>query len=365
VKSSLDRVARPGGASPSAATSVCVAQYLYVHRQGDRYRYPSARSGGGTAQLTARYLECALVQAASLRVNAPSCRLALVTNVRDEQDSLDDRGRALLERMQELGVELVHAGYDHAPKAETPHFHSSRYVFDAIGALVPQLSDDERLWLLDLDCVWVDPAAAFAALQRGGGEGIGALAIGYPEGWEVSGRTREQLGAIGARLGACDPLPHWIGGELLAGTGAQLLEVLHECERLEAELAQIDVELATEEHLLSVAGGLGRLRFTDLAGTIGRIWTGNRHEASNPSDPVALAIWHLPSEKGLSLRRAANALLRGRDRRLLRDLADRERAARRFSVAGAGYSRRLRDDGWIATTRVRDTIARKLRALSA
>jgi hypothetical protein len=346
-------------------TSVCVAQYLYVHRQGDRYRYPSARSGGGTAQLAARYLECALVQAASLRVNGPSCRLALVTNVRDEQrDSLDDRGRALLERLEQLGVELVHADYDHAPHADTPHFHSSRYVFDAIQAMAPRLADRERLWLIDLDCVWVDPAAAFAGLQRGG-DGIGTLTIGYPEGWEVSGRTREELGAIGARLGACDPLPHWIGGELLAGTGAQLLEVLHECERLEAELAQIDVELATEEHLLTVAGGLGRLRFSDLAGTIGRIWTGHRHEASNPPDPAALAIWHLPSEKGLSLRRAANALLRGRDRRLLRDLADRERAARRFSVAGAGHARRLRDDGWIATARVRDMVARKLASLSA
>ncbi|HEY1451213.1 MAG TPA: hypothetical protein VGF47_09685 [Solirubrobacteraceae bacterium] len=344
----------------SSQTSVCVAQYLYVHRQGDSYRYPSARSSGTVAQLAARYLECALVQAASLRVNAPSCRLALVTNVR-EGDSLSGRGRALLECLERLGVELVHADYRHAPRAETPHFHSSRYVLDAIEAIVPRLSDGEQLWLLDLDCVWVDPAAAFAALQPG--EGIGALAIGYPEGWEVSGRTREELGAIGARLGACDPLPHWIGGELLAGTGAQLLEVLHECERLEAELAQIDVELATEEHLLTVAGGLGRLRFTDLAGTIGRIWTGHRHEASNPSDPAALAVWHLPSEKGLSLRRAANALLSGRDRRLLRDLADRERAARRFSVAGAGYARRLRDDGWIASSRVRDTIARKLAAL--
>jgi hypothetical protein len=342
--------------SPPSDRSPCVAQYLYVHRAGERYDYPSSRSSGGAARLLARYLECVLVQAVSLRVNAPSCELVLVTNLTDE-DPLTRRGRALLDRILGLGMQIVEAQYRHVPRDSAPLFYSSCYVFDAIDALAPRLDAGQQLWLVDVDCVWVDPAAAFAALTAAGT--IAALRIRYPRDWLISGHTPAEIGALGARLGACPTVPDWIGGEALAGTCAQLGEVQRECERLEAELSSIEIKLATEEQLLTLANGLGRLHFADLGETVGRIWTGRRHEAAIPVPPSSLAIWHLPSEKGLSLRRAANAILSGRDARLRRDLSDRARAARRFNVTGS-KSRALRDDAWIAALRLRERAARKL-----
>ena len=94
-----------------------------------------------------------------------------------------------------------------------------------------------------------------------------------------------------------------------------------------------------------------RLRH-DLAG---RIWTGPRHNAYNPPDPQALALWHLPSEKGLSFRRAANALVRERTGRLRADLADARRAAHRFNVDNATATR-VRNDAWLATQKLRSAI---------
>jgi hypothetical protein len=351
-------VGERAGPPPPSERSPCVAQYLYVHGADERFYYPSSRSSGRPDRLLARYLECALVQATSLRVNAPSCELVLVTNLTDA-DSLTRRGRALLDRILELGVELVEAQYHHVPRGSAPLFYSSAYVLDAIDALASRLDAGQQLWMADVDCVWVDPEAAFRALTAAGT--IAALPIRYPHDWVVSGRTPAEIGALGARLGTCPPVPDWVGGEVLAGTCAQLGEVPRECERLEAELRSIDIELATEEQLLTLANGLGRLRFASLADTVGRIWTGRRHGAAIPVPPSALAIWHLPSEKGLSLRRAADAILRGRDARLRSDLSDRARAARRFNVDGK-RSRALRDDAWLARTRVRELASRKLGA---
>jgi hypothetical protein len=83
--------------------------------------------------------------------------------------------------------------------------------------------------------------------------------------------------------------------------------------------------------------------------------TGPRSQAGKIEDPLAIGLWHLPSEKGLSLRRAAQQVRRGHTRRLRRDLADPARTARRFNVAGTNLLRRLQDDGWIVAQRLRST----------
>jgi hypothetical protein len=46
-------------------------------------------------------------------------------------------------------------------------------------------------------------------------------------------------------------------------------------------------------------------------------------------------------------------MLAGRPARLRRDLAEPARAARRFNVAGTGFARRVRDDGWLVAQRLR------------
>ena len=78
-----------------------------------------------------------------------------------------------------------------------------------------------------------------------------------------------------------------------------------------------------------------------------------------PEDPSTLAVWHLPSEKGLAFRRTARMLAAGGGReRLRRELQDRSRAMRHFNVQGAGRVRRVRDDLWLLGRRGLDAAAR-------
>jgi hypothetical protein len=331
----------------------CVVQYLYVHSPEEDVSYPSSRSSGNAGRLAERYLECALVQAASLRWKAPGSELLLVSNL-EGGSSLTRRGQALLERILSLGVEMVPAEYRHAPPPEVSFFRASRYVFDAIQAAAAGRDPEQRLWMVDVDCVWMDPQAAVEALAPR--RGISALQIDYPPDMTSAGWSREDIGQLAARMGASERLPDWIGAEVLAGSAAELLNLVTVCEQLDDELAGIGEYLPVEEHLLTLAGTLGRIVFADLASTVGRIWTGRRHNAANPLDPHALAIWHLPSQKGLGFRRAANALLRGPAKRLSQDLSRPASAAARFNLAGTSLAHVLRDDSWIAATHLRDAL---------
>jgi hypothetical protein len=334
-----------------SAAAPLVVQYLFLHAPGDDFTYPSARAGHDAPRLAARYLECVATQIASLRFSGVDCEPVLVMNLAEPEAALDDRGRALLAAIDALGVRRVVAPYDHAPSAEVTMFPSSRYVFDAILATAPEDEPDRPLWLVDVDCVWRDPARAFAAAPHD--DALACVTIGYPPDWDVSGETRAGLGALARRL---DPVgvavPPWVGGELLAGRAAALRALVATCDRLDAELGALGVHLPTEEALLTVAGALGRAAFADRSDLAGRVWTGPRHGAVNPPDPLALALWHLPAEKGLSFRRAADAILRGRTARLRADLADAPRAAKRFNLAGARATR-VRNDAWLVADRLR------------
>jgi len=125
------------------------------------------------------------------------------------------------------------------------------------------------------------------------------------------------------------------------------------CEQLDARLGAEGSSLPNEEQILSLAGAIGQVRFRDMSRVARRITTGARSHAAGVSDPLAIGLWHLPSEKGLSMRRTARQLRRGRTGRLRRDLSDPARTARRFNVAGTGVLRRLQDDGWIVAQRLR------------
>ncbi|HYM53759.1 MAG TPA: glycosyltransferase family 4 protein [Solirubrobacteraceae bacterium] len=339
-----------------------VVQYLYVHAPGERFDYPSSRSHGGSGQLAARYLECVLVQAASLRLRGVDCDLALVSNLADRR-VVGRRGARLLEEIESLGVEMLFADYLHRPPVETSTFASSRYVLDAILAVGANEDPDRRLWLVDVDCVWIDAPKVFAAAPPA--PGIGCIHIPYPPDWELYGFTPRTLGELAVRLGAPGGALRWVGGELLAGAAADLRALVSTCEQLEREVAAEGQALRTEEQLLSLAGALGRAQFHDLFHVAQRIWTGPRHGAPPLGDVASLGLWHLPSEKGLGFRRAARTIASGHGERLARDLEVPARALRRFNVLGAGWTRRVRDDGWLAAQRLRDVVRSRLRRGSA
>jgi hypothetical protein len=332
-----------------------VVQYLYVHEPDEGFDYPTARTAKSAAEAATRYLECALTQAASLRLQEARCELALATNISDRA-SLGREGAALLERIEALGVRIVPTEYRHRPKAGIEHYVSSRYVLDAILSSTENETAEREIWLTDLDCVWPDPALVFASPPTA--EAVGCLYIGYPPDWdtvgfELYGRTRRAIGELARELGESEEVPPWVGGEVLAGRPAALRELVRVCEELDARLADEGKTLPNEEQILSLGGALGRVRFEDLSQVARRMTTGTRTKAVRADDPLAIGLWHLPAEKGLSLRRTAREVCSGRTERLRRDLAEPARAARRFNVAGTGLARRLRDDGWIATQRVR------------
>jgi len=342
-----------------------VVQYLYVHTDDEAFHYPSVRARASATAVALRYLECALVQAASLRLRGAGCDLVLATNVGDPR-ALGRRGSELMRRLESLDVAILPAAYLHRPGGEVPDFVSSRYVLDAILAATAGEPQERPMLFTDVDCVWVDPERLFAAVPSE--PDIGCIHCIYPPDWEMVGygrvgRTPAAMGELAGHLGgAGGPVP-WIGGELLAGRPDALRAMVATCEELDAQLAAMDQVLQTEEQILTLAAALGRVRFRDLSPLARRIWTGPRHDAPAVEDALSLALWHLPSEKGLSLRRSARELRSGRTRRLRRDLAEPARMARRFNVAGNGMARRVRDDGWIAGRRVVALLAQSRRQL--
>jgi hypothetical protein len=343
----------------NAPLTPMVVQYLYVHEPDEAFEYPSARSHSSAARVAVRYLECAVTQAATLRLHDAACDLALATNVGNRK-ALGRAGAKLMDQLDALGVQILHTEYRHRPPAGTEVYVSSRYLLDAILSASAGQPPERRLWFTDLDCVWAKPETVFAS--EFAPDEIGCIYIAYPPDWDAVGfgeddLSRHAIGELAADLGGHEQAPPWVGGELLTGTPGVLCELVRTCDELEAGLAERGKHLPTEEQVLSLAGATGRVRFHDLSRVAGRMPTGPRTHATPFEDPLSIGLWHLPSEKGLSLRRTADDVRRGRTARLRRDLSEPARAARRFNVAGNGLLRRVQDDGWIATQRLRTSAA--------
>ena len=341
-----------------------IVQYLYVHEQGEAFYYPttrsdtSAQSDSSAGRVATRYLECALTQAASLTLQGADCEFALVTNV-SGPEALGKSAAKLWSSLERLGVKILPTEYRHRPGVGTEDYVSSRYVLDAILAACEGQPAERLLWLTDLDCVWANPDLVFGHAPEP--SEIGCVYIDYPPDWDAvgfdaPGISRRQLGAIAAEMGGTEELPLWVGGELLCGVPETLRTLVSACEELDGALAENGDSLPTEEQVLTLAGAIGRICFRDLSAVARRMTTGPRSHAKIVEDPLSIGLWHLPSEKGLSLRRAARAVEVGRIEHLRRDLAEPTRAARRFNVAGTGLLRRLQDDGWIAGQRVQSAV---------
>lgn len=330
-----------------------VVQYLYLHGPDEAFHYPTARSAPSAAKVATRYLECAVTQAASLRLKDVECDLALATNISDPT-ALGRKGASLIGTLEDLGVQLVHAEYVHRPADNSSTYVSSRYVLDAILAAVEGQPPERPIWLTDLDCVWIAAERVFALMPPAGE--IACIHFIYPPDWDVvgfgdAGRTPDAIRKLAEGLGGAERPHPWVGGELLGGEAASLRALVRSVEVLDAELASRGIVLPTEEQVLTLVCALARMPFRDLASVASRIHTGPRTSGPKVSEPTALGLWHLPAEKGLSLRRTAAELSAGHVKLLRRDLADPRRTARRFNVEGTGLGRRLRDDLWIVSNK--------------
>jgi hypothetical protein len=327
-----------------------VVQYLYVDDQGRVLPpHPSVRTSS-----CVRYLECALTQTASLRLQGARCAVAFATNVAGQLAPGRTAGK-LLARIEAFGVEIL--------RPESHHRSSERawslgFLGDAIRAVIRQQPADRVLWFPNLDCIWVRPDRVFATTPPA--SEIGCLFIPYSADWQVGassavGSTRRAIGEIATSMGASSTLPPWVGADLLSGTTAALQGMLAACDRLNERFAATG-QVLTSEQLLTLAGALGHVRFHDLSGVAARIHTGPRSNSPPPENATALGLWHLPSEKGLSLRRTATEVRRGRTTRLARELSDPVSAAQRFNVGRTRVARQLRDDSWLSIQQVRTAL---------
>ena len=327
-----------------SAPLVCL--YLFLDERGGTLPpHPSPRT-----RSPLRYLECALVQAASLLLRAPEVEVAIVTNVSARDGRHGRAERRLWDALEALGVTRREVALD-LPAGADPD--ACRFPRTALLALATEPAE-RIVWLPNLDCVWIDPARALRAAPAG--ERVGILVIGYPPGWRVGGPaaigdSREGLAATVGGLGGAAAPPPWIGADLLVGRSGELRRLIASCDELEASL--IDRARASNEQLLTLSFALGRAVAEDISPIARRIQTGARHGAAAPEDAAELAIWHLPAEKGLSLRRTASALLHGGESRVLADLEDPERAIKRFNLGPPGRVRALRDDAWVLAGRLR------------
>jgi hypothetical protein len=346
-----------GPPRPSAPQTPLIVQYLYVHERGEAFSYPTVRADSSAAGVAVRYLECALTQVASLRLQDVPCDLALATNLK--HGDVGRVGAELMSCIEAFGVEVLPTEYRHRPREGTEAYVSSRFVLDAIVSAAAGQPANRQLWMTDLDCVWVEPEMVFASAPPA--PEIGCIYIGYEPDWDTVGQgehglTRRAIGKMAREIGDSEELPPWVGGELLAGTPAALRELVSACDEFDERLDREGRELPNEEQILSLVGATGRVRFRDLSDVARRMTTGPRNQAATVDDPGSIGLWHLPSEKGLSLRRAAYEVCSGRTARLRRDLTDPDRAARRFNVQGTGLIRRVRDDGWLAKQRIRSAM---------
>jgi hypothetical protein len=335
-----------------------IVQYLYLDEDGRTLPpHPSVRTSS-----PARYLECALTHAASLRLQEAQCDLVLATNL--ERRLLGRRERHLLDAVEHLGVQLLPTEFRHRPAAGTVAQASSRFVRDAVVSGTAGEPPDRPVWVPNLDCVWFRPDRAFAAAPPAGH--VGCIVIPYPPDWPVAGEhvactSPRAIGALAADMGVPSTVPPWLGADVLCGSADALRRLVATCEELDEQLHARGVVLESEQQVMSLANALDRISCHDLSGVARRIHTGSRHTGDRPEEPTALGLWHLPAEKGLSLRRAAVAVGRGRSARLRTDLADPERAARRFNLGGASLARRARDDGWLLARTISSRSFRAIR----
>ena len=322
-----------------------IVQYLYLDENGQTLPpHPSVRTSSA-----ARYLECALTQSASLRLQETPCDVVLATNL--DRHTLGRRERRLLDAAEHLGVQVVPTQFRDRPLTTSAAQASSRYVRDAIISGTEGLPPERAVWVPNLDCVWFRPDRVFASAPAPGE--VGCIHIPYPPDWPVAGPrvacgSPRAIGELAASMGGPSAVPSWLGTDLLSATVDGLRRLVASCEELDAQLHDRGLVLEGEQQVLSLANALGRIHSRDLSSAARRIHTGSRHGGERPEHPTALGLWHLPSEKGLSFRRAATAVSRRRSARLRRDLADPTRAARRFNLASASLARRVRDDGWLA-----------------
>ena len=290
-----------------------ISTWFYAEREGEESIYPQVGGRSSSTWFQAVYWRCVVdFFAASVRVN-PDAVHRLYTNepTIPDIDGFDTAG--FLERH---GVEHIVLPYASKPPAGYFGAWANQfYVLDVATHLADTLPEADAVGiLLDSDCVFTRPVGPLVEAARTHGALTFDARIGPDE--EQNGLTPRQMGRIYADLGGfsgdgADPIPAYVGGEIVAGTRDALRAVTDEAASLWPEMLRRHEaglpKFNEEAHLLSFV--YHRLGYS--VGTadpfIDRIYTWFTGANVRPGHE-RMMIWHLPNEKRLGLRRLFRAV---------------------------------------------------------
>ncbi len=304
---------------------VTIGTWMYGEPEGEESFYPAVGGNTSAPSFQAVYWRCvATFFATSARQN-PHAHHVLFTNF-EQVPRVDGFDLAAL--LARLGVETVRLPFTYLPPEG--YFGSWRnqfYIFDIIHHLAGRLAPDDTALVLDSDCVWVRPADEMVGATAACG--LLTYEVAYPEGMDVHGLSRRDMGALYRDLlgadwtGTDEPVavpaaPPYHGGELFAATGRAVQQVAERIDPLWDEMLgrfrrgapKFNEEaqaLSFLYHALGYPGGTADP-------FIRRIWTTLfRSEPALPSDQD-LTLWHLPAEKRYGIRYLFEGMKRERSR---------------------------------------------------
>ncbi len=284
-----------------------ISTWLYAETQDEQSHYPQVVGKGApsSASFQAVYWRCVVLFFATSRRQNPLARHVLYTNA-DRVPAVDGHDVAAL--LAAWGVEVVRLPYTFQPPAG--YFGAWRnqfYVLDIVRHLAATLTDEAVGVVLDSDCVWVRPATRLAAAARRAGALTYDLGLDPDEVQNGLSQTAmgalyaEVLPALGIDRPAPEAAPAYIGGELIAATGATLrrLDALAGplwAEMLRRHAAGLPRFYEEAQALSFLYYALGILDGTANA-FVRRIWTMLRKGDDARGPDLGLTVWHVPAEK--------------------------------------------------------------------
>ena len=340
-----------------------ISTWLYAEAPGEESVYPQVIGHGApsSTRFQAVYWRCVAVFFASLARHDEGSARVLYTNV-ETVPTVD--GHDLGTFLDRLGVEVVTQPYTfQPPEGYFGAWRNQFYVFDCVRDLAQRLDEDAVGMVLDSDCVWARPPARMASMTRRHRALTYDLAL--PAEGDQNGLTLADMAALYADLdadgfGAASPAdgrpeaggdeapPPYIGGELIAGTGAALRALDGRIDALWAEmlrrhhagLPKFFEEAQTLSYLYHALG----IAYGTANPYIRRIWTTLLKGDDARAPDLDLTVWHVPGEKRYGLRRLFGAAMdEGSSFWTLDGRSWREWAARHVGLPGRSWGKLARD----------------------
>jgi hypothetical protein len=248
------------------------------------------------------YLRCVDLCVASFRRWNPDSRAVVVLNPRADGAITPER-RAF---WASIGVDQAVAANTHRPDQDLySRWQNQTYLFDVIAAAIEGVDDAQAVAVIDSDVIIRRPLDAMAAEIRAAG--YLPMEIPFALDQDVHGVSRQDLQRLhtvwsGRQL---DFAPAYQGGELVAGTAAELRRLLTDVESVYRWA--LDEQVAGRPHPNEEAQMISLARpvhSEDIRGNrwIERIWTQPWTHRSVPANVTDIPMWHLPAEKKTGLK---------------------------------------------------------------